>query len=133
MLVASTIAASAQITSVDVKANLRNDFGIGVGLSVPVDKFEFSPSFNYYFTDNAFFHIDADFHYNIDLGSDFTFYPIVGATYYHAKDFNKLGVDLGAGVKYPFTEKITGFLEGKYQWVDGADDSYFSLGVKIRI
>lgn len=134
VLCVMTLAASAQVKSIDVKGNLRHDFGIGVGITADLTKnFELSPSFNYYFGDNSYFHIDADFHYNVALGNNFTFYPIVGATYYHAKDYNKFGIDLGAGAKYDFTSRIAGFVEGKYQWVDGADDSYFSLGVKIGI
>ncbi len=129
-----TVAASAQVKSIDIKGNLRSDFGVGVGITADLtNNFEISPSFNYYFTDPSYFHIDADFHYNIGLGSNFTLYPIVGATYFHADDYNKFGVDLGAGIKYDFTQKIAGFVEGKYQWIDGGDDSYFSLGIKIGI
>lgn len=136
MLGVMTLAASAQVKSIDIKGNLRHDFGLGVGITADLtNNFEFSPSFNYYFGDNSndFFHIDGDFHYNVPLGNKFTFYPIVGLTYYHADNFNKLGVDLGAGIKYDFTRKIAGFIEGKYQWVDGNDDSYFSVGMKIAI
>ena len=134
LLAVMTVAASAQVKSIDIKGNLRSDFGVGVGITADLtNNFEISPSFNYYFTDPSYFHIDADFHYNIGLGSNFTLYPIVGATYFHADDYNKFGVDLGAGIKYDFTQKIAGFVEGKYQWVDGGDDSYFSLGIKIGI
>ena len=134
LLAVMTVAASAQVKSIDIKGNLRSDFGIGVGITADLtNNFEISPSFNYYFTDPSYFHIDADFHYNIGLGSNFTLYPIVGATYFHADDYNKFGVDLGAGIKYDFTQKIAGFVEGKYQWIDGGDDSYFSLGIKIGI
>lgn len=134
VLCVMTLAASAQVKSIDIKGNLRSDFGLGIGISADLPKnFEIAPSFNYYFGDHDYFHIDADFHYNVDLGSSFTFYPIVGATYYHADDFDKFGIDLGAGVKYDFTKRLAGFVEGKYQWVDGNDDSYFSLGVKIAI
>ncbi len=129
------LGASAQeLTSVDVKCNLRDKFGIGAGVSIDLgNSFEFSPSFNYYFADGGFFHMDADFHYNIDLGKNFTFYPIVGATYYHADHFNRFGIDLGVGVKYDFNNKLAFFVEPKYQWVDGGDDAYFSLGVKFNI
>ncbi len=134
LLAVMTVAASAQVKSIDIKGNLRSDFGVGVGITADLtNNFEISPSFNYYFTDPSYFHIDADFHYNIGLGSNFTLYPIVGATYFHADDYNKFGVDLGAGIKYDFTQKIAGFVEGKYQWIDGGDDSYFSLGIKIGI
>ena len=141
VLCATTLASSAQVKSIDIKGDLRSDFGVGVGITADLTKnFEVAPSFNYYFTDNNLFHIDVDFHYNIGLGSNFTLYPIVGATYYHADApvegvdaYNEFGVDLGAGLKYDFTSRIAGFVEGKYQWVDGADDSYFSLGIKIGI
>lgn len=134
MLGVMTLAASAQVKSIDIKGNLRNDFGLGVGITADLSKnFELSPSFNYYFGDSKYFHIDGDFHYNVALGNNFTFYPIVGLTYYHYDNDNNLGVDLGAGIKYDFNRKIAGFVEGKYQWVDGADDSYFSLGIKIAI
>ena len=134
LLAVMTVAASAQVKSIDIKGNLRSDFGVGVGITADLtNNFVISPTFNYYFTDPSYFHIDADFHYNIGLGSNFTLYPIVGATYFHADDYNKFGVDLGAGIKYDFTQKIAGFVEGKYQWVDGGDDSYFSLGIKIGI
>ena len=61
-----TMSAMAQIKSVDVKANLRGDFGIGAGLTMPVfDKIDFAPNFNYYFTDGTVFTLDGDFHYRM--------------------------------------------------------------------
>lgn len=134
MLCAVAAMASAQIKSIDIKGNLRNDFGLGIGLTTDINKdIEFAPSLNYFFSDGNYFNVDADFHYNIDLGKDFTFYPILGAVYFHAEDYNKLGVNIGAGIKYDLNEKIDLFVDGKYQWVDGWDDTYISLGVKIAL
>ncbi len=135
MLCAMTLAASAQVKSIDIKGNLRSDFGVGVGITADlIDKFEIAPSFNYYFNDANYLHIDADFHYNFEVGNNFKLYPLAGVAYHHAKgDFNKFGFNLGAGAGYQFTQKIEGFLEGKYSWVEHGDDSFFSLGIKIAI
>lgn len=140
MLGAIATAASAQVKSVDIKGDLRGDFGLGIGISADLGKnFEFSPSLNYYFIDHCTcFQLEADFHYNIDLGKNFTFYPVVGAGLNYGKAegcdaSTDLLINLGAGIKYDFSSNVAGFIEGKYQWVDGGDDTYFSLGVKIGI
>lgn len=140
MLCVTTISASAQIKSIDVKGNLRNDFGLGVGFTADlVKKFEIAPSFNYYFAKGGtVFTVEADFHYKFKLATNWTLYPIVGATYYYVKpkahhSTGKFGVNLGAGTQYDFTKNVAGFVECKYQWVDGADDTYFSLGMKFGI
>lgn len=136
MLCIMTIAASAQIKSVDVKADLRGDFGLGAGITMGiVDKIDFAPRFNYYFAGHGanLFTIDADFHYNIPVAESFKVYPAVGLVYLHATGFNKVGVNLGAGAQYSITDNLGAFIEAKYQWVDGWDDTYFSLGVNIGI
>lgn len=140
MLGAFATAASAQVKTVDIKGDLRGDFGLGVGISADLTKnFEFSPSLNYYFIDNCTcLQLEADFHYNIDLGKEFTFYPVVGAGLQYAKPDHWDGstdflINLGGGIKYDFSSNVAGFVECKYQWVDGGDDTYFSLGVKIGI
>lgn len=134
------LAVSAQIKSVDIKGDLRSDFGIGLGISGDLtEKFEFSPALNYYFIDDVSnFQLEADFHYKLPVASDFSCYPILGIGLNYAKlkgcdgetDFL---VNIGGGVKYDFTPNIAGFVECKYQWIDGGDDTYFSLGVKIGI
>ena len=140
MLALVATASSAQIKSVDIKGNLRSDFGVGVGVSTNLGKnFEFAPAFNFYFPENATnFQFEADFHYNVDLSSGFTLYPIVGIGLNYAKPKHHDGetdflVNIGGGLKYDFTSNIAGFIEGKYQWIDGGDDTYFALGVKIGI
>ena len=140
MLALVAVTASAQIKTVDIKGSLRSDFGLGIGITGDLsNKIEFSPSFNYYFIEDCTcFQLEADFHYNIPLGSGFKFYPIVGIGLDYAKPKEcdgetNLLVNLGAGINYKFSSNVTGFVEGKYQWIDGGDDSYFSLGIKLGI
>ncbi|MBR6196101.1 MAG: outer membrane beta-barrel protein [Bacteroidaceae bacterium] len=139
-----TITASAQLKSFDIKGDLRGDFGIGAGVTLGVnDKIDFAPAFNWFFTEGnlTVWAIDADFHYNFDVAQDFKVYPIAGLALYHWSVSNegvntgktKLGVNLGCGCQYDFSDNLAGFVDLKYQWVDGADDTYFSLGVKIGL
>lgn len=146
LLCIMTIAASAQIKSVDIKGDLRGDFGIGAGVTMGiVNKIDLSPRFNYYFTGkgSTVWTIDADFHYNINVAQGWKVYPILGLAYYHwsvdvdqanlSESSGKLGCNLGCGVKYDIKDNIGVFVEGKYQYIDGYDDSYFSVGVNIGI
>lgn len=139
-LAVMTIAASAQIQSVDIKGDLRGDFGLGVGLTTGIVKeIDFAPSFNYYFVNNGHvWTIDADFHYNFDVAEDLQVYPLAGLSLcnWGVKGFSsttKIGVNLGGGVKYELTSVVGIFAECKYQWVNGADDTFFALGVNIGI
>lgn len=135
------IGASAQIKTIDVMGDLRGDGGIGAGITLGVtDKIDIAPRFNYYFCkgDATMFTIDADFHYDFKLADEWKIYPIVGAAFLHSGGKNidgesRLGVNLGIGGQYTLTEKIGIFLEGKYQWVNHYDDTYFTLGVNIGI
>lgn len=129
------ITASAQLKTLDIKGNLRNDFGIGAGVTLGItDKIDFAPAFNYFFAegDANVWAIDADFHYNFNVGDNFQVYPILGATLFHAGE-TKFGVNIGAGCQYDFTKKVAAFVDLKYQYVDGWDDTYFSLGVKLGL
>lgn len=133
-----TMSTFAQIKSLEVKGNLRGDFGLGVGITMPVmDKIDFAPNFNYYFTDGTVFTLDGDFHYNFDLNQEWTLYPLVGLAWFHASseignDYNKLGVNLGGGARYNINSQWSAFVEAKYQWVNDFDDSFFSLGVSYK-
>ena len=138
MMCVMALSATAQIKSVDVKGNLRGDFGLGAGFTMPVmEQIDFSPSFNYYFTDGTVFTIDADFHYNFDLAQGWTLYPLVGLAWFHASheigdDYNKLGINLGGGARYNLNSQWAIFAEATYQWVNDFDDSFFSLGVSYK-
>lgn len=140
VLCVMAIAANAQVKSVDLKGDLREDFGVGVGITAGLtDKFEIAPSFNYYFVDNrTLMEVEADFHYDFQVANNLNVYPIVGGVFYSDKPkgidaTTKFGVNLGVGAEYQFTNRLAGFVEGKYQWIDGYDKLYFSLGVKVGI
>lgn len=135
-----TMSAMAQIKSVEGKANLRGDFGLGVGITMPVmEKIDFSPNFNYYFTDGTVFTLDADFHYNFEMDQNWTLYPLIGLAWFHASheigdgdDYNKIGANLGGGARYDINSQWAAFVEAKYQWVSDFDDSFFTLGVSYK-
>ena len=153
--------AKAQVESVDFKTNFRSDLGVGAGITADIGKdFEFSPSADFYFWDCGN-HIDfeADFHYKIDLGKNFTLYPIAGGVlcYTNLKDGHvckhhphahphddkyydgktNFGINIGCGIKYDFNKKIAGFIDTKYQWINeedhAYDETYLSIGVKFAI
>jgi len=138
MMCIVSMTAFAQIKSVEVKGNLRGDFGIGAGITMPLmSKIDFAPNFNYYFTDGTVFTLDGDFHYNFDLNEEWTLYPLVGLAWFHASaeigdDYNKLGVNLGGGARYNINSQWAAFVEAKYQWVNDFDDSFFTLGVSYK-
>jgi len=133
-----TLSAMAQIKSVEAKGNLRGDFGLGIGFTMPLmQQLDFAPSFNYYFGDGTVFTVDADFHYNFDLDQNWTLYPLAGLTWFHASakigdDYNKIGANLGGGARYNINSQWAAFAEAKYQWVTDFDDSFFTLGVSYK-
>lgn len=133
-----TLSAMAQIKSVDVKGNLRGDFGLGVGVTMPIlENIDFAPNFNYYFTDGTVFTIDADFHYNFDLDQNWTLYPMIGLLWFHSapeigEDYNKIGANIGGGARYNIDSQWAVFAEAKYQWVSDFDETFFSLGVNYK-
>lgn len=133
-----TVSAMAQIKSIDVKGNLRGDFGLGVGITMPLqENIDFSPNFNYYFTEGTIFTIDADFHYNFNLDQNWTVYPLIGLLWFHSapeigEDYNKIGANIGGGARYHIDSQWAVFSEAKYQWVSDFDETFFSLGVSYK-
>ena len=118
LAVAAVLPASAQVRSLDMKANLRSDFGLGIGVTFPL---------NYYFNDSNTLTIDGDFRYRFELPRNFSLYPILGPVFFHADDYNKLGVDIGLGFAYDINSHWAIGAEGKYQYVDDWDDAYLSF------
>lgn len=62
----------------------------------------------------------VDFHYVINLVAGLDIYPIVGVNGYISTakgDAFNLGLDLGGGLQYRFTDKFSLFAEGKYQYM----------------
>ena len=75
LAVAAVLPASAQVRSLDMKANLRSDFGLGIGVTFQLPRnFEFAPSLNYYFNDSNTLTIDGDFRYRFELPRNFSLY-----------------------------------------------------------
>ena len=133
--------AQVNFKSVEAKLNLRGDLGVGVGTTIGLqENLDIAPSFNAYFVDGgSCYTIDADFHYNFDLGNEFHAYPLAGLSLFHAGSngfgVTKLGVNLGGGLDYDLNYNWTVFGEAKYQFLfnaDGSDDMFLALGVKYR-
>lgn len=143
LLAIIAVTASAQVKTIDIKGDLRHDFGLGVGVTTDLtDNIEFSPAANFYFCDGTNLQFEADFHYKFDIGDDFILYPIVGGglnfdSYKDAEEKShtnlKFLVNLGCGVQKQLTDNLAGFVECKYQWCGGGGDTYFSLGVKLDL
>ena len=93
LAVAAVLPASAQVRSLDMKANLRSDFGLGIGVTFQLPRnFEFAPSLNYYFNDSNTLTIDGDFRYRFELPRNFSLYPILGPVFFHADDYIHTGL-----------------------------------------
>ena len=143
MLVASAATASAQIQTIDGKSSVRNDFGLGIGITADLtDNIEFSPSASYYFAGSSITNLqaEADFHYKFDVGDEFTVYPLLGAglnydnTTDSHSDLNFL-MNLGCGLKRISQAPSQVSLSAKYQWIGGhgRDGAYLTAGVKLAI
>ena len=143
LLAVSAATASAQIQTIDFKSSVRDNFGLGVGITADLtDNIEFSPSASYYFAGSSIINhqAEADFHYKFDVGDEFTVYPLLGAglnydnTTDSHSDLNFL-MNLGCGLKKDFSSSLAGFVECKYQWIGGHghDGAYLTAGVKLAL
>ena len=142
-LCVSALSSSAQLKTIDLRANVRGDFGIGAGVTMGVLQYiDFAPSFNYFFTDGgSTWSADADFHYNIELDDEWELYPLAGGCLVHGRNENhdtrnKLGIDLGCGVHYYLTDQVDLFGEIKYPFLiheDGMSKTYLTIGVSLNL
>ena len=57
---------------------------------------------------------DADYHFVINPQNPSRFYPLVGLDLAFNSDAIKVGLNLGGGVNFMFTENLAGFAEVKY-------------------
>lgn len=103
-----------------------------------------------------------NFHYLIPVSDKFRFYPLAGVSYVHWKvsmgdamgdafsgipgyedyyedymedaDYKKgkIGFNIGAGVEYDLTEKLSVFGEGRYQLVSDFDQAVISVGLSYK-
>lgn len=94
-----------------------------VGIS---EKLDISPSFTYFFSNDADYAIDADLHYNLLVVSDaVTFSPFAGISYLAGTD-NNIGFNLGLSLQVK-TENGAIYFEPKYM-VDNFEDFVFTAG-----
>lgn len=134
LLALSAVAAhAAGLKQLDMRANLRSDFGLGLGLTFQLPQnFEAAPTLNYYFNDVHTLTIDADFRYRFDLPRNFDIYPLAGLVYFHSDHVNKIGLNIGGGFSYNINSAWAIGLELKYQYVNHWDDLYLSLGAAYK-
>lgn len=115
--------------SSELGLNLKSSFGLN-------ENMEISPSVNYYFTDGyTLIGLNGDFHYL--LGDDsFRFYPLGGINFMMASangaSNNELQFNVGGGAKYPLSDKLSIYGEGKYM-IGDADGLGFSAGIMFNI
>lgn len=143
LMCVSVFTVSAQLKTVDLRVGVRNTFGIGGGITIGVlDFVDFAPNFNYFFTENgSTFSADADFHYNIEIDDLWEIYPLVGGCLVHGRNRdgdgdtrNKLGTNVGGGVRYFLTDQVNVFGEIKHQFLfdsDKMDKTCFAIGVNL--
>ena len=92
----------------DFAIQARKDFWLGGDIS------QITGQAGVAFKENTTFLIDADYHFFINPGQASRFYPLAGLQFGFNSDDAKLGVNLGGGVNFMFTEKLAGFVEVKY-------------------
>ena len=139
LMLVLTTGAFAQVKSIDLKACLRGDFGLGVGTTIGLgSEVDIAPSINFILGKPFCFSVDADFHYNIGLGERFNLYPLAGPTLFHFggdKSVTKVGINLGAGLDFALSPSWALFAEGKYQFLfnaGGYDKAFLAIGAKYR-
>lgn len=127
------------------------EIGAGVKASFKItDAIKVSPSINYYFGESvagvssSSVGFNADGHYVFDIGNGLSFYPLAGLNVTLSRvsgnrffrnntvSNTEIGVNVGGGVNYNFTEKLTGVFETKYV-VGNYDQAVFSAGVLFNL
>ena len=133
--------ASAQKGEMSLGANLSfgidngyNNFGIGPKFQYNfAEKWRGEASFDYFFKKDfvSQFDINLNVHYIVPIKSTkFNFYPLVGLTFLnnHADVFGitdndfGVGLNVGGGFEYYFTEHFKANIEGKFQWASNDID-----------
>jgi len=128
----------------------ESDFGLGVKASFDVsEKFKVSPSVSYFFTESVpevsttMMSFDADAHYFFELKEKLSVYPLAGINVFYtsvSSSFNSVysasstdfGINLGGGLNYKVSDKLTGFSEIKAMLNNG-NQIVFSAGVMYSL
>ncbi len=133
LAISAMAAQAAGLRQIDMRANMRSDFGLGVGVTFQLPmNFEVAPTLNYYFNDVHTLTIDADFRYRFELPRNFDIYPLAGPLFFHCDDVNKIGLNIGGGFDYNINSAWAIGLELKYQYVNHWDDFYMSIGAAYK-
>lgn len=96
------------------------DFGLGVNLDFYAGNWRgrlLLDGGNLFNEAPVWFAPAVDFHYVINIVGGLNFYPIVGVNTMMTNKYFNLGLDLGAGIEYCFTDRFSLFAEGKYQYM----------------
>lgn len=99
------------------------DFGLGINLDFYAGNWRGRLLLDggNFFNNNAknyvWFKPAVDFHYVINVVGGLNVYPVVGVNAWMTNNYFNLGLDLGAGIEYCFTDKFSLFAEGKYQYM----------------
>ncbi|MGC8864493.1 MAG: outer membrane beta-barrel protein [Bacteroidales bacterium] len=110
--------------------------GIKVNYGIK-EKVRTSASAAYFFKSGVtYLEVNADAHYLIGEADAFAFYPLAGVNYFISKvtvmgvsaTSSEVGVNLGAGVQQPLSEKMAFFAEAKYT-LGNADKIMASAGL----
>ena len=143
LMCVSVFTVSAQLKTVDLRVGVRNTFWIGGGITIGIQDFvDFTTNIISFFTENgSTFSADADFHYNIEIDDLWEIYPLAGGCLVHGRNRdgdgdtrNKLGTNVGGGVRYFLTDQVNVFGEIKHQFLfdsDKMDKTCFAIGVNL--
>ncbi|MDE1208276.1 outer membrane beta-barrel protein [Tenacibaculum larymnensis] len=128
----------------------ESDLGLGVKASFDIsEKLKVSPSMSYFFTESipelstTMMSFDADAHYFFKLKEKFSVYPLIGINLFYTSVSSSLnsaysvsstdfGINLGGGLNYTISNKVTGFSEIKAMLNNG-NQIVFSAGVMYSL
>jgi outer membrane protein X len=124
---------------------------IGIGAKVGygiTDQIRIAPSFNYFLEKDYLsqWEVNADLHYLFPLSDKVTVYPLAGVAYINWKvnfgdifgdddssaTTSKIGINLGGGIGYSLTEKISIGAELKYSVVSDFDQAVFAVNIAYK-
>ena len=130
------------------------NIGIGAKFNYNVtDPIRVSPSFNYFLKKDGFsmWEINADIHYLFPIAEKLKVYPLTGLAFVGTKfdygdlfdgwdDFDvddsststNFGINLGGGVSYPLTDKLSIGAELKYSLISDFDQLVLSANVTYK-
>ena len=104
-----------------------------------IDHLRGEVGFNYFFEHNhtTWWDVNINAHYLVNLRNEQLFiYPIAGLNYTMAKaggvESNHVGLNLGAGVEYEFSEHIGAFFEYRHTIIRKVDQGVFGLGINYK-